>query len=53
MERRKVPGLFGEEKCGMGMVNNMPYIDNIQDFICSRFVSHNISSMNSVIFNLH
>ena len=43
--------LFGEEKCGLGM-GNIPYIDNIQDFICSRSVSH-ISSMISVFFNLH
>ena len=35
-----------------GISMNIPYIDNIQDFICSRSVSH-ISSMNSVIFNLH
>lgn len=53
-----VPGLFGEEKCGLGMVG-IPYIDkfdDIQDFI--RFymfhgsISH-ISSIKSVIFNLH
>lgn len=46
-----VAGLFAEEKCGLGVVN-IPYLDNIQDFICSRFVSH-ISSIKSVIFNLH